>query len=251
MKIEPTRGVTGAVRGTTVSRIGRPEKKSGPKPTPPTQPDTSSALPDTVEILGIPEAELTPKVRDALMSLMADVADLRREVAAARDHMAHLERMADQDVLVPVANRRAFVRELSRAIAATERYGAKAAVVYFDVNGFKTINDNLGHAAGDAALHHIAKILSASVRETDTVGRLGGDEFGVILSHSEDEETKDKAKALVDAIHAAPFIWDGEAIDVQVAFGAYSFQPGENADDALAAADRAMYAHKKGMKKAG
>jgi diguanylate cyclase (GGDEF)-like protein len=154
-------------------------------------------------------------------------------------------------VLVPVANRRAFVRELSRAIAATERYGAKAAVVYFDVNGFKSINDNLGHAAGDAALHHIAEILSASVRETDTVGRLGGDEFGVILSHSEDEETKDKAEALVNAIHAAPFIWDGEAIDIQVAFGAYTFRPGENADDALAAADRAMYTHKKGMKKVG
>ena len=123
--------------------------------------------------------------------------------------------------------------------------------MYFDVNGFKTINDNLGHAAGDAALQHIAKILSASVRETDTVGRLGGDEFGVILSHSEDEETKDKAEALVDTIHAAPFIWDGKAIDIQVAFGAYSFQPGENADDALAAADRAMYTQKKGMKEVG
>ncbi len=83
------------------------------------------------------------------------------------------------------------------------------------------------------------------------MGRLGGDEFGVILSHSEDEETKDKAEALVDAIHAAPFMWEGQSIDVQVAFGAYTFQPGENADDALAAADRAMYAHKKGIKKAG
>jgi len=243
--------VSGALRGTPVSRIGRLEKKTAPAAAAQVQSDAPSGLSDSVEILGIPEAELTPKVRDALMSLMSDVADLRREVAAARDHMAHLERIADHDVLVPIANRRAFVRELSRAIAATERYGAKAAVVYFDVNGFKDINDKLGHAAGDAALHHIAEILSASVRETDTVGRLGGDEFAVILSHSEDEETKDKAEALVDAIHATPFMWEEQSIDVQVAFGAYTFQPGENADDALAAADRAMYAQKKGMKKAG
>ena len=83
------------------------------------------------------------------------------------------------------------------------------------------------------------------------MGRLGGDEFGVILSHSEDEETKGKAEALVDAIRAAPFEWEGETIDIQVAFGAYTFQPGEDSDDALAAADRAMYAHKKGLKKAG
>ena len=244
MKIEPTRGVTGGVRGTSVSRISRAEKRSASPPASAVQAEAPSPLSDSVEILGIPEAELTPKVRDALMSLMSDVAELRREVAQARDHMAHLERMADQDVMLPVANRRAFVRELSRAIAATERYGAKAAVVCFDINGFKHINDTLGHAAGDAALHHIADILSASVRETDTVGRLGGDEFGVILSHSEDQETKGKAEALVDAIHAAPFEWDGQTIDVQVAFGAYTFQPGEDADDALAAADRAMYIRK-------
>ena len=57
------------------------------------------------------------------------------------------------------------------------------------------------------------------------MGRLGGDEFGVILSHSEDEETKGKAEALVDAIRAAPFEWEGETIDIQVAFGAYTFSP--------------------------
>ena len=148
MKIEPTRGVTGAARGTLVSRISRAEKRPAGPPAASVQADVSSPVSDTVEILGIPEAELTPKVRDALMSLMSDVAALRREVAEARDHMAHLERMADQDVMLPVANRRAFVRELSRAIAATERYGAKAAVVYFDINGFKHINDTLGHPAG-------------------------------------------------------------------------------------------------------
>ena len=223
MKIEPTRGVTSTVRSVGIARPGRvktekapPEGSTGPVAAP-------RALSDQVEILGIPEAELTPKVRAALMSLMADVADLRREVAETRDRMFHLEQLADQDALVPTANRRAFVRELSRAIAATERYGAKAAVVYFDINGFKSINDSLGHAAGDAALHHIANILLSSVRETDTVGRLGGDEFGVILSHSEEHETIEKAAALVTAIRSAPFHWQGEPVPIEIAFGAYAF----------------------------
>ena len=250
MKIEPTRSVTGAVRGGGISRIKRAEKQPLRSRGIAAEADAPRPLSDSVEILGIPEAELTRKVRDALMSLMADVAELRREVAEAREHMADLERMADQDALVPTANRRAFVRELSRAIAATDRYGAKAAVVYFDINGFKKINDTLGHAAGDAALQHIAGILLASVRETDTVGRLGGDEFGVILSHSDEDETREKAEALVRAIRSSPFEWEGQTIAIEIAFGAYTFRPGENADHALAAADQAMYEHKKGMKNA-
>ena len=133
MKIEPTRSVTGAVRSIGGIRPGRVKKEQAPQKESAGPVSAPRALSDQVEILGIPEAELTPKVRAALMSLMADVADLRREVAKTRDRMVHLEQMADQDALVPTANRRAFVRELSRAIAATERYGAKAAVVYFDV----------------------------------------------------------------------------------------------------------------------
>ena len=85
MKIEPTRGVTGAARGTLVSRISRAEKRPAGPPAASVQADVSSPVSDTVEILGIPEAELTPKIRDALMSLMSDVAALRREVAEARD----------------------------------------------------------------------------------------------------------------------------------------------------------------------
>ena len=113
---------------------------------------------DSASVMGIPEAELTPKIRMAIMTLMEEVARLLEELNGTRGRIEHLERLADQDSLVPVYNRRAFLRELTRAISMTERYGAPSTVIYFDVNNMKHINDNHGHPAGDAAL---AQILQA------------------------------------------------------------------------------------------
>ena len=89
---------------------------------------------------------------------------------------------------MPVANRRSFVRELSRMLSYAQRYGGEISVLYFDVNDMKSINDTYGHAAGDAAIGHVANLLAASIRESDVVGRLGGDEFGIILANAPESE---------------------------------------------------------------
>ena len=96
---------------------------------------------DSITVMGIPEPELTPKVRAALMTLMAEVEELRRDLSRTRERLADLERLADQDPLTPIANRRAFVRELSKVMSFTERYGGGASLIYFDVNELKTVND--------------------------------------------------------------------------------------------------------------
>ncbi len=96
-----------------------------------------------------------------------------------------MEKTADQDQLLPLLNRRAFVRELTRYIAFTGRYNTPASLIYFDLNHFKQINDTHGHAGGDAALEHFAETLLSHVRDSDCVGRLGGDEFGVLLTHAD------------------------------------------------------------------
>ncbi|MFO0995524.1 MAG: GGDEF domain-containing protein [Alphaproteobacteria bacterium] len=202
------------------------------------------AAADSATVLDIPEAELTPKVRTAIMSLMAEVQRLRDEIQQSQRRIAYLEQLADEDTLVPVVNRRAFVRELSRVMSYGNRYNVSSSVLYFDVNGMKTINDLHGHAAGDAALTHVARVLSESVRESDIVGRLGGDEFGVILAHSDQPAAKEKAQALTASIERTPFEWKGQRMRLQVSFGTYTFGPGETADAVLDAADRAMYAHK-------
>src|SRR5665213_147186 len=138
-------------------------------------------------ILGIPEAEFTPKVRDAIMGLMSEVDSLRRELSQTRARLEDVEKTADQDHMLPLLNRRAFVRELARYIAFTGRYNTPASLIYFDLNRLKSTNDTLGHAAGDAVLTQFSSVLLAHVRESDCVGRLGGDEFGILLSHATQE----------------------------------------------------------------
>lgn len=199
---------------------------------------------DSTSVLGIPEAELTPKVRAAIMTLMQEVDSLRQQLEQTKGRLNQLEKLADQDTLAPVANRRAFVRELSRIISYSERYKAPSSLVYFDLNGFKAINDSMGHAAGDAALLHVAKLLVDNVRESDVVGRLGGDEFGVILAHADENQAQEKASALAELIGATPVAHDDNSFHIYVAYGASTFAGGETVSEAIAAADRAMYANK-------
>jgi diguanylate cyclase (GGDEF)-like protein len=203
---------------------------------------------DSMSIMGIPEAELTAKVRTALMTLMREVEQLRRDLNGTKARLTELEREADLDTLTPLANRRAFVRELSRVMSFTERYGGGASLIYFDVNNLKTINDTHGHAAGDEALLKVADVIVKNVRESDVVGRLGGDEFGVILAQSDSDKALEKAESLSDAIGQSTLEWEGTTIPLAVAFGVHTFKAGDDVSKALAEADRAMYRRKQLMK---
>ena len=201
-------------------------------------------------ILGIPEAEFTPRVRDAIMGLMGEVDSLRRELSQTRVRLDEAEKAADQDQLLPLRNRRAFVRELTRYIAFTGRYNTPAALIYFDLNLLKKVNDTLGHAAGDAVLQHFSAVLLEHVRDTDCVARLGGDEFAVLLSHADQNQALKKADQLAEALSASPTIWNGHTIPVSFAYGAFELKPGDNADIAMARADEAMYAQKRASRSA-
>jgi len=196
-------------------------------------------------VMGIPESEFTPRVRDAIMGLMGEVDSLRRELSQTRARLDEVEKTADQDHLLPLLNRRAFVRELTRYIAFTGRYNTPASLIYFDMNHLKKINDAHGHAAGDAALRHFAETLLSHVRESDCVGRLGGDEFGVLLTHANQDQALKKADVLAEALHATPTVWNGNEIPVSFSYGAFELKAGDNADIAMARADEAMYQQKK------
>ncbi len=211
---------------------------------------SSHQIEDSTSAMGIPEAELTSKVRKAIMTLMEEVARLREDLKNSQGRIQHLERLADQDSLVPVYNRRAFVRELTRAISMTERYGAPSTVIYFDVNNMKHINDTHGHPAGDAALRHVADTLLEQVRDSDIVGRLGGDEFGVILYQIDADVAQVKSIQLAQEIARQPVPFNGEELVINVTYGAYTFNGVEDAGQALAAADKAMYAAKQDGHKA-
>ncbi len=205
---------------------------------------------DAASVMGIPEAELTPKVRSAIMTLMGEVQSLRRELDKAQARLNQLEELADRDTLAPVYNRRAFVRELNRVVSFSERYNVPSSLIYFDVNDFKKINDEQGHAAGDGALLHVAQTLLANLRESDTVARLGGDEFGVILARADAAQASEKARQLARKIGDRPVEFEGRSFPVTVAYGAATFRSGEDGEATLAEADRAMYEHKAKLKAA-
>jgi len=92
-------------------------------------------------------------------------------------------------------------------------------VLYFDLNGMKQINDRFGHPAGDAALRHFATLLLNNVRDSDVVGRLGGDEFGVILAQADIAQADEKANQLLSVIARSPLIWEGVDIQLSCAWG--------------------------------
>jgi diguanylate cyclase (GGDEF)-like protein len=164
------------------------------------------------------------------------------ERLAAR--LAEAEALADRDALVHVLNRRAFLRELHRTMSEVERYKTPAAVLYIDLDGFKALNDGYGHAAGDAVLKHVGRLLLDSVRESDVVGRLGGDEFGVILNRVGAEEARAKAQLLAEKINSSVIIHAGVPHRIHASVGVHAIAIVEDPEHAIARADEAMYADK-------
>ena len=179
------------------------------------------------------------------MDLMrAEIVRLQAEVERLQRRLVETEMLADRDPLTPVLNRRAFMRELSRIVAYCVRYETTAAVIFFDMDGFKAVNDTYGHAGGDAALQAVAATLSSNVRESDVVGRLGGDEFAVVLAQADPAAAMAKGRALCDLISGQPAVFEGRSIPLALSFGVRCFSPGQSAAELLSQADAAMYLHK-------
>ena len=121
-------------------------------------------------------------------------------------------------------------------------------LVNLDLNNFKDINDRHGHAAGDATLMHVAKTLMENLRESDMLGRLGGDEFGVILSHTDADRALEKGRQLAQAIQNTDVQYEDVRLTVSASYGITTFKKGESAQDAMDAADRAMDVRKNAQK---
>lgn len=195
-------------------------------------------------LFAIPEEEFTPLVRKAIQTLMQELELLRRESKQTRAHLDALIRAADQDTLLPVFNRRAFTREISRFIAFAERYGTRSSLLYFDLDHFKSVNDAYGHAAGDHVLRAFCHLLAKNIRKSDILARVGGDEFAVILAYGSLDQAREKGAALMQNLREQPPLWNGRAVNLTFSCGAYELRAGQTPDCAMAEADRAMYVEK-------
>jgi diguanylate cyclase (GGDEF)-like protein len=178
------------------------------------------------------------------MRLAAEVERLATQLEQSRARVAELEARVDIDPLTEILNRRGFERELKRSVAYVKRYGASAALIYLDLDGFKPVNDRHGHAAGDAVLKALAAALVRSVRASDVVGRIGGDEFVVLLWNVTGPAAAAKAAALERAIYASPVQWGASTLTVGASAGVALIGALDAPAEVLGRADAAMYARK-------
>ncbi|HET6469487.1 MAG TPA: EAL domain-containing protein [Geminicoccaceae bacterium] len=165
-----------------------------------------------------------------------------RFAVARRRQLARLDRLAQFDPLTGLANRALFQDRLERALATARRQGSRIAVMVLDLNGFKPVNDRLGHGAGDELLQVVADRLAGRLRQTDTAARLGGDEFAVCAEHlAKPEDAPLVAQKLLDALGPPITLAGGQAL-VTGSLGVALF-PGDAEDAAtlLRHADAAMY----------
>jgi diguanylate cyclase (GGDEF)-like protein len=203
-------------------------------------PAETSAMSDRVSD-DLQDAAIPAEARDAIIRLLQEIEFLRSEIEANNERIAELEDLADRDPLTPVVNRRAFVRELDRTKAYGDRYGNSASLIYLDLDGMKKINDQYGHSMGDKALLAVAETLIANVRSSDMVGRLGGDEFGIMLARADRKAAEEKARLLMKLIEDIEIKSGDDIIALSASCGIIEVKSQSNAEAALAAADRAMY----------
>lgn len=165
-----------------------------------------------------------------------------RNVTRHKKARDELERLAYRDVLTDLPNRRLLREQAERAFAHARRNGHGVGLVYFDLAGFKVINDALGHDAGDTVLEEVADRLRETIRGEDVAARIGGDEFAVLLGEVEDESAALAATRRLTGIFRTPVRTDVRSVHVKSRFGLALFPAhAEGFDELLARADRAMY----------
>ncbi|MEI7868111.1 MAG: EAL domain-containing protein [Candidatus Methylumidiphilus sp.] len=164
------------------------------------------------------------------------------DITARKKAELRLTWLADHDPLTGLYNRRRFEKELEDAIASAKRYQHTGALLFFDLDQFKYVNDSSGHAAGDRLLVMLSKKIPLLLREVDILGRLGGDEFGVILSHANAAVAIQVSKKILTHIRESEFQVGDRIHKISASIGVALFpEHGSDVQDLLARTDLAMY----------
>lgn len=166
-----------------------------------------------------------------------------RDITEQKRLEADLREMAATDMLTGLPNRRHFLGQLEQEKARVSRAEEKcAAVLMIDIDHFKVVNDTFGHAAGDHVLRHLAALMREDLRKIDTLGRLGGEEFAVILPGADSPAAEIFAERLRKQVAETPAVHDKWTIPLTISIGVTEIKPDDDgADDALTRADRALY----------
>jgi diguanylate cyclase (GGDEF)-like protein/PAS domain S-box-containing protein len=165
-----------------------------------------------------------------------------QDIAKRKAMEAELMRLATTDALTGVANRRRLIEYMEAELARVKRFSETSFLLMLDLDNFKSVNDTWGHSAGDAALRHFADLCRLRVRQSDFLGRLGGEEFGIVLSRTDRAGALQFAESLRQSIAYSPVPSAKGQIPLTVSIGIARFEDGdENSDNILVRADVALY----------
>ena len=170
---------------------------------------------------------------------------IARDISDQKRFQDQLMRLANHDHLTDLYNRRRLEEELDLHLAESRRYGIHGALLFVDMDQFKDVNDSLGHLVGDQLLVRIAGLLRERLRETDIIARMGGDEFAILLPHTDADQAQALAAQIVGAFQTTTITSEERPIGVTASIGIALYpEHGVNVGDLLARADLAMYQSK-------
>ena len=184
-------------------------------------------------------------IRNSAQELIGAVV-LLHDVTEMRGLDRQMSYQATHDALTGLVNRREFERRLEEAIESGHRGDGQHVLCYLDLDRFKIVNDSSGHLAGDSMLREVAKLLRDAVRDSDTVGRLGGDEFGTLLVGCPLDKARQIADDLTRSVGEYRFVWKDKIFNIGVSVGLVEIsRESGTLEELLAAADTACYVAKK------
>lgn len=173
------------------------------------------------------------------------------DVTHERQTAEQLIYLAERDSLTGLYNRHRFQEELARILAGIERNKSHGALLFFDLDEFKYINDNFGHRAGDAMLIRVSGEVRSLIRRNEIISRIGGDEFAILMPEATEEEAIHLAERIIRTTGKIPFRFEGQNLRLTTSLGIALYpEQGDNADDLVAHADAAMYQAKDSGKNA-
>ncbi|HCM84404.1 MAG TPA: GGDEF domain-containing protein [Alphaproteobacteria bacterium] len=184
-------------------------------------------------------AEMDDDLLGRALRLVSEANDL---LVAQRNKINKLEGIVSRDEMTGLLNRRGFEEQLSQELSRVRRgQSMGCSMVIFDLDDFKAINDNYGHPAGDAAIRKVGEFFNKTVRETDVIARMGGDEFALILTNIENTMAERRAKLLSDQLNQLSIQWDSKVIPLHGSYGLARCVTEDKFDRLYRAADEALY----------
>lgn len=180
----------------------------------------------------------------ALYLALVAMTEAEKRIDRQQKRIKYLEGLSITDELTKLLNRRGFLAQLKAALALAKRQKTGGSLVLLDLDKFKTVNDQCGHAAGDKLLTKVADCLKEKVRETDVIGRLGGDEFAILMAGLPSKLVSKRITDIESAIKSIDLTWNKKSLRVSASIGRCDFLGHETETTVLDKADKNMYSNK-------